>query len=1052
MEHILNIDTQSHLLNDLFASIAQRNTILFLGAGASVGDKKYLSREIIEYCEDKLHVSLDIQDITRFIDILSASPKFDRMQFDQMVFDILKKYKITEGHLIMASMPWREIITTNYDLLVEQAFEAVSQTPNQTYSLKRIRSVQDIHHRTSNDEIRYIKLNGCLSDIDKYKLVFSTDDFKRASKFYKEVLNQLRDLSYNISFLAAGYSFTDDFSRQLFEKFDSHGYRERRWIYSITPRVNEHMLASFTDKRICIIQCTFEEFMQKYRKWEDEGFARQIAKSGTKFSTSQGSQISLTNRVSALLEGHVKQLNPSYKASFHVSDSEFYKGAEPTYEIVIRNVDVVKSETLKSVRDHIEQVVKTDEIMIPIIFLTGEFGIGKTTFALRLIHEMQDDSTVAFDIMNFNGIKKEALTELLSKANAKRVILYCDEIEADSAFKDLLNLRRDLSIEQLNDVSILVVAPIRENMLARQKITQHIKNSIELKVSGKLAIDEIDDLLNKLLAAELVVFRDKNEKNALIQRIQNSFGSDSFVTMMEVITNGKHRNDILQAYNELGKVAKDALVYTALFHKHQLHVPASWLKRILNIADWQDFLDNVVRAEAKGLLIQEDRNSANADPDLYFRTKHSVIAAELIRRVLPTADQEYNCYERIVRSVGVGQINVTLLIDLIKGIRQIETFSADKINNLFDLAHGRLGESPYFLLNYAINLQNRRRRQDLERALSILVYAESLLPHRNHRFMHRRGSINFDLARLSFDEEKELNLTDSYLREAKDLFTIKQILDPFTDYSYVDYLRLLLWELNNVDFDAEEEIIQRISIQELFDMAHRTIGEGNERITRIHREYLDYLGKHLDGRDYAAYLDEVYEDRLLRPFACILKHQYYSKKAGNDDMIERIVSEMESYLDNDEIVKFLFRYYGQTLYKIEHRLRLFDLARKNVWLEKALPLPFHYFQFIAESYNENFYYGRSVLLKMENKFNGWNPEYHYVWSNTEGIPEQFTGVIQTSETRKKKIRVARLKETFSLTKGDYTSFPVGTTVQVTLHFYLNGIRAKIEGAALTQLE
>ena len=52
MNHILNIDTQETELIEIFKNIRESNTILFLGAGASVGEKKYLSRELIVYFGD----------------------------------------------------------------------------------------------------------------------------------------------------------------------------------------------------------------------------------------------------------------------------------------------------------------------------------------------------------------------------------------------------------------------------------------------------------------------------------------------------------------------------------------------------------------------------------------------------------------------------------------------------------------------------------------------------------------------------------------------------------------------------------------------------------------------------------------------------------------------------------------------------------------------------------------------------------------------------------------------------------------------------------------
>ncbi|WP_418819711.1 hypothetical protein, partial [Phocaeicola sp.] len=54
MEHILNIDECKEKIYPIFEKIRDNNAILFLGAGASVGEKKYLSKEIIQHYEEKI--------------------------------------------------------------------------------------------------------------------------------------------------------------------------------------------------------------------------------------------------------------------------------------------------------------------------------------------------------------------------------------------------------------------------------------------------------------------------------------------------------------------------------------------------------------------------------------------------------------------------------------------------------------------------------------------------------------------------------------------------------------------------------------------------------------------------------------------------------------------------------------------------------------------------------------------------------------------------------------------------------------------------------------
>ena len=105
MEHILDIEKQAEELNAIFLKIKESNTILFLGAGASVTEKRYLSKEVIEYYESKIGKQLKEPNITKWLDILSADDSFSRTQFDNFVQDLLQKLVVTDAHKIMVGIP-----------------------------------------------------------------------------------------------------------------------------------------------------------------------------------------------------------------------------------------------------------------------------------------------------------------------------------------------------------------------------------------------------------------------------------------------------------------------------------------------------------------------------------------------------------------------------------------------------------------------------------------------------------------------------------------------------------------------------------------------------------------------------------------------------------------------------------------------------------------------------------------------------------------------------------------------------------------------------------
>lgn len=1045
MEHILDIEKQSEDLNSIFTKIKETNTILFLGAGASVGEKKYLSREIIEYYESIVGKNFNEPNITKWLDILSADDNFSRHQFDNYVHSLLQRLAVTKGHRILAGIPWREIITTNYDLLVEKAFDEIVTTSNKIYDLKPIRSLKQYNYRESNTEVRYVKLNGCISDKSLYQLAFSSDDFRKLGKFYKQVLNDLKNISHDIQFLSMGYSFSDDFGKELLDKFDSYNFRDKRWILNVDPYPNENALAYFRKNKICIIKCSFQDFFLKFNEWETKNAGIVVKRKGLSLSSSRDSYISAPPQLLLSLDGIVKQINTSTKDRF-IKEEEYYKGDEPNFGVITRGLDVIKSKFISGFIDEIKKVVNEKKgTFVPVFFVSGDFGIGKSTFTLRLIYELEKQSDldlVVFEIIDFNKVRKEHLIDLIKTMKSKNLIFFCDEIEVESYFKSLIEIQRDISIEQFQDCNIFFIAPIRENILEKFKLIRSIPNSHELKFTGELTADEIEDLLEKLKKSNLIDFRDSSEKKKLVSKIMKEYNSDSFIALMSSITSGRHENDLIDCYNQLSKEAQQAFLYTALLHRHKLLMPASWLKQNIKM-DWDEFISKIIKAEGKGILIQEFVPSHGTQPDLYFKTKHPLIAEKLVERFIPNKDKQFQAYERMLKQIEPGQTSSYLANNLLRALSRSNEYNTTQIDKLYDAGYTKLSDDPYFLLIYSINLQSRKTIVSIKKAIDYIIYAESLLEYRNHRFIHRRASLNFELSKLYFSEENQLNFTYFFLREAEDLFILKQLLDPFSAFSYVDYIKLIVWQLDNITKDIDDIMQKQIIIEDLFDLASRTVTDDVDRIDSLQTLYADYLSRQTNNRDYEEYLDELYQNVRLRPYACILLFNFHSK---NDDLenCDFYLSEMESMQDNFEVVKFLFKIYGRNLHDINTRIKLLRIGRENPQLEKDNPLRMNYFRFIAETYNHNFLEGKSYLNNIQIKYHNLNPEFRNQWKDQSGDVLIFDAiVIKNSGERYKAIKISSIQLTTRLIKGNYEQYSIGSPVKVKLHFYLYGLMAEI---------
>jgi hypothetical protein len=94
MEHILKLEGSGlQTLHDIiFPKIADGHTLLFLGAGASVTDKKmFLSKQLMQLYSARTGVKLDTDDIIDFVDTLSADPSMNLHVYN--IMPILRRYQ-----------------------------------------------------------------------------------------------------------------------------------------------------------------------------------------------------------------------------------------------------------------------------------------------------------------------------------------------------------------------------------------------------------------------------------------------------------------------------------------------------------------------------------------------------------------------------------------------------------------------------------------------------------------------------------------------------------------------------------------------------------------------------------------------------------------------------------------------------------------------------------------------------------------------------------------------------------------------------------------------
>lgn len=1038
-------------LYSIFEKLFSKNGIAFLGAGASVTDeKKFLSKEIIDLYSAKINKNFGTYDIIKFVDILQQTEGLHRNDFDKFVVDRLNTLKPLVAHEIFASIPWKLIFTTNFDTLIEDSFQKVENSGATFNKLNVVRSKSQLNHFPSENEITYIKLNGCKMDLGNYPLVFSSEDFKNQRTFYKESLSRLKTLSSEIAFVSFGYSFTDDFSGYLFDLIDKQDFRQRRPIYCVDPYVNEDKLDYLKSRNINIIKMSFTEFFEAYQIWFESGH-KSYEKSLQKFINPDKTKIQVNGNVRLALGNNIIQLGENYYTGNFISKKDFYNGEEPNYKVIISNYDIVRKKSLESLLSKINNYFNKENnktLIPPLLLVHGSFGIGKTTSVYRAIHEFlaARTDTVAFEILKPLELKHTSILNIIKESTATNYIFYCNNIESDSVYKQFNDLRIELASAQISTIKILFISSIRENILEKYKNISklEIQHLIEDNFKGTYTDEELGLLIDNIKELGLINYRDLEEKKSIISQVKSKCSGEPFLMLYELIKNGEHHKSLEKAYNELDKDVKIAFKITALIHRFNMLCPVSLVKNALGNITWEDFTEKVIKGDGKNLLIQVHNNSTNDEPDIFFRIRHSMIAKVFIEKNIKDAELN-SLYKSIFSSLINSNYNSRFAIDLIKNIRIYDEgrITEGQINNYFELAKNELISSSHFMLGYVTNIE--RNTEKISELIGCLRQLELLenndsLNSRNHRIIHRKGSVCFKIAKILYKSKEPIDEIKEYLAHAEEWFDIKKRLDPGSDFSYVDYFKLLLWQFKNIKKSDEEKIELANKINKLYDEAKRILFTKLDVINELFKEFKSLIIK--NDNEFLELLKNKYQNPLSRVKATLALVYYYQEIQENDKA-NIFIRELLNYQDDKDVVIFLFKYFGRNLYSSEYRSKFFEITRLNSFLEKEEPLRFYYYNYISEFYNYRYDSGKDFLMQITRIKQGkLNPDFFLSWFDEEGYEKYFEATVFV-EKKYKQVKINALSKKVPLVKGNYNDYSNGQTVFVALKFLFSGLQAEI---------
>lgn len=197
-----NATSKDVLIRDFGKCLAERNGVLFLGAGLSVPAGYVNWKGLLKEVGDDLGLDLDLESDLLSVAQFHQNHAGNRGKLNQLLLDeFMKVVKPTVNHQLIATLPVETIWTTNYDTLIEDSIRKVGRRPDVKHSKAQLSG------RIRGADVTIFKMHGDISMPNE--TVLTRDDYEEYGKERILFTEKLQGDLISQTFLFLGFSFTD---------------------------------------------------------------------------------------------------------------------------------------------------------------------------------------------------------------------------------------------------------------------------------------------------------------------------------------------------------------------------------------------------------------------------------------------------------------------------------------------------------------------------------------------------------------------------------------------------------------------------------------------------------------------------------------------------------------------------------------------------------------------------------------------------------------------------------------------------------------------------
>jgi len=610
-------------LSDLVSQISPSKTILLFGAGSSIPSGAPSVQKIIDRVAGTFKIDSNGYNLSEITSI--AESKSSRPDLISTLRSMFKNLEATGAILNLPLYPWKNIYTTNYDSLIEQAYSR-KNIPLSVYT-----SNFDFQGQKIPESTKLYKLHGTIekdiSDGIQSRIIISESDYDNASDYREALFDALKYDLHGATLLIIGYSLSDIHIKEIVNRAMEINNKSNNsaTIFLVLYMADEGRASLYERRGIRVAFGGLDDFFLELQKFSSPT-AHVYSASGDPLD-----HVSILRAVTLDVAHEITNGEKNVGAMFQGWPAKYADiKAQLTFE--------------RSLIRDIEISLENENNICSVIL--GACGTGKSTLARQVIFMFHKKKYHCWEHKTDHILLSEHwrdIAKFLNKNNAKG-LLFIDD--AHSHLFEINNLIDLLASEELQSLKLILVSS-RNQWLPRIKTPNMFKRGKQF-VLQKLDSEEIEKLLTlievnpdlqPLVENSFAGFSRSERKRRLTAKCE----FDTFVCLKNIFASEKFDDIVLREFADLDENLREIYRLVSAMETAGINVHRQLIVRLLGIP-----AIHIAGSLEKMTDIIHEYTVSEREGIYGWKGRHQVITEIITKYKMTDVKDFYDLFEKVI--------------------------------------------------------------------------------------------------------------------------------------------------------------------------------------------------------------------------------------------------------------------------------------------------------------------------------------------------------------------------------------------------------------------